>query len=244
MKINVFDTYEQMSAYAAQVIKEEINKKKNLNLGLATGSTPEGMYENLVEFFENDELDFSSVTTFNLDEYCGLTPSHSQSYHYFMDEHLLSKVNVKKENINIPEGDEEKHEDICKAYDKKISQAGGIDLQVLGIGVNGHIGFNEPGDIFVADTHLIDLTDTTIEQNSRFFSNGEEVPKKAITMGIRPIINANKVVLMANGPSKAHAIKISLEGPITPQVPASILQLHEDLIVILDKEAAAELESI
>lgn len=244
MEIHVFETYDQMSSFAAQIVKEEIDKKPDLILGLATGSTPEGLYKNLVDLYKASQVDFSKVTTFNLDEYCGLDPDHDQSYHYFMEKHLLSKVNVDKAKVNIPDGEEARSEDICKDYDRRIEEAGGIDLQVLGIGVNGHIGFNEPGPRFVAGTHLIDLTDTTIESNSRFFTNGEEVPKKAITMGVKPIINARKVILMASGSSKAQAMKISLEGPITPEVPASILQLHDNLVVVLDKQAAADLESI
>lgn len=242
MEIYILEDYDKMSKKAADVIKEQVIQKPNSILGLATGSTPEGMYKYLVEYYENNELDFKDVTTFNLDEYLGLDDLHEQSYHYFMDKHLLSKINVKKENIHIPDGLGIDIDNTCTKYDKAIESAGGIDLQILGIGLNGHIGFNEPGT-FIAETHQVDLTNDTIMANSRFFENQEDVPKMAITMGMKSIMGAKKIILMASGSSKARAIKMSLEGPITPDVPASILQLHQNLIVIIDEEAGALLEN-
>lgn len=241
MKIYVVENYEELSKKAAEIIANEIKMKKDMILGLATGSTPEGMYGELVKMYENDEIDFSNITTFNLDEYYGLEDDHEQSYHYFMDKHLLSKVNVKPENTNIPSGCTKDIEKTCKEYDEKIESYGGLDLQLLGIGVNGHIGFNEPGDIFVGETHIVDLTEDTLDANARFFKSPDEVPNKAITMGMKSIFNAKKILLIASGEGKAEAMRMSLKGPITPEVPASILQLHKDLIVIVDKEAGSKL---
>lgn len=242
MKLYIVENYNELSRKAAEILKGEIKNKKDLILGLATGSTPEGMYAELVKMYENDELDFSDVTTFNLDEYYGLDQDHPQSYYYFMQKHLLSKVNVKKENVNIPCGTTNDVDLTSFEYDKKIDEAGGIDIQVLGIGVNGHIGFNEPGDIFVGETHLVDLTPETLDANARFFTSFEEVPKEAITMGMKSIINSKKILLLASGENKAEAVRMTLEGPITPEVPASILQLHNNLIVIVDKEAGSRIE--
>lgn len=242
MEIYIVEDYNELSKKAAEILKGEIKNKKDLILGLATGSTPEGMYAELVKMYDNNELDFSEVTTFNLDEYYGLEQDHPQSYYYFMQKHLLSKVNVKKENINIPCGTTNDVNSTSCEYDDKIEKAGGIDIQVLGIGVNGHIGFNEPGDVFVGETHLVDLTPETLDANARFFTSFEEVPKEAITMGMKSIINAKKIVLLASGENKAEAIRMTLEGPITPKVPASILQLHNNLIVIVDKEAGSKIE--
>ncbi len=241
MKIYVVENYEELSKKAAEIIANEMSIKKDIVLGLATGSTPEGMYKELVNMYENGEVDFSDVTTFNLDEYYGLEDYHEQSYHYFMDKHLLGKVNVKAENTNIPSGCTDDIEKTCKEYDEKIESYGGLDLQLLGIGVNGHIGFNEPGDNFVGETHIVDLTEDTLDANARFFKSPEDVPKKSITMGMKSIMNAKKILLIASGEGKAEAIYKSLKGPITPKVPASILQLHKDLIVIVDKEAGSKL---
>lgn len=241
MKIYVVENYEELSKKAAEIIAKEIEAKDDMVLGLATGSTPEGMYKELVDMYNDGKIDFSNIVSFNLDEYYGLEDEHEQSYHYFMDKHLLSKVNVKPENTNIPSGCTDNIEKTCKEYDEKIEECGGLDLQLLGIGVNGHIGFNEPGDVFVAETHIVDLTEDTLDANARFFKSQDEVPKKAITMGMKSILNAKKILLVASGEGKADAINISLKGPITPKVPASILQLHNDLIVIVDKAAASKL---
>lgn len=241
MEIYIVEDYDELSKKAAEIIADEIRKKKDMVLGLATGSTPEGMYAELVKMHENDKLDFSEIITFNLDEYYGLEEGHEQSYSYFMKKHLLGKVNIKKENINIPDGCSVDVEKTCIEYDKKIEALGGIDLQLLGIGGNGHIGFNEPGEVFIGETHIINLTEDTLDANARFFKSPEEVPKEAITMGMKSIMNAEKILLLASGTGKANAIYMSLEGPITPNVPASLLQLHKDLVVIVDKEAAAQI---
>lgn len=241
MELIIVDTYEEMSRKAAEILADQIKKKEDSILGLATGSTPEGMYAELANMYKENKINFEKITTFNLDEYLGLEEDNEQSYHYFMDKHLLGKVNIKKENINIPAGISNDIFKTAKEYDEKIESLGGIDVQILGIGVNGHIGFNEPGDVFVAETHKVDLSQETIDANSRFFEKVEDIPRQAITMGMKTIMTAKKVILIANGTSKANAIKITLKGPITPQVPASILQLHRDLIVIVDKEAASKL---
>ena len=238
MRIIITENYDDMSNIATDIIAAQLILNPDSVLGLATGSTPTGMYEGLVKLYNEGRIDFKDVVTFNLDEYCGLPDENDQSYHYFMDKNLLSKVNVAPENINIPSGVAEDMEKTCIEYDEKIQSFGGTDIQVLGIGVNGHIGFNEPGDVFVGETHIIDLDETTIEANARFFEKKDDVPKQAITMGMRSIMSAGRILLMASGSGKAKAIYDAIKGPITPLVPASILQLHEDVIVVVDKEAA------
>ena len=238
MRIIITENYDDMSNIATDIIAAQLILNPDSVLGLATGSTPTGMYEGLVKLYNVGRIDFKDVVTFNLDEYCGLPDENDQSYHYFMDKNLLSKVNVAPENINIPSGVAEDMEKTCIEYDEKIQSFGGTDIQVLGIGVNGHIGFNEPGDVFVGETHIIDLDETTIEANARFFEKKDDVPKQAITMGMRSIMSAGRILLMASGSGKAKAIYDAIKGPITPLVPASILQLHEDVIVVVDKEAA------
>ena len=238
MRIIITENYDDMSNIATDIIAAQLILNPDSVLGLATGSTPTGMYEGLVKLYNEGRIDFKDVVTFNLDEYCGLPDENDQSYHYFMDKNLLSKVNVAPENINIPSGVEDDMEKTCIEYDEKIQSFGGTDIQVLGIGVNGHIGFNEPGDVFVGETHIIDLDETTIEANARFFEKKDDVPKQAITMGMRSIMSAGRILLMASGSGKAKAIYDAIKGPITPLVPASILQLHEDVIVVVDKEAA------
>lgn len=242
MKIYIVENYDELSKKAAEIIAKEIKIKNNIVLGLATGSTPEGMYAELVKMYDKGEIDFSNTCTFNLDEYYGLEDDHEQSYHYFMNKHLLKKINIDKDNTNIPSGCTDEVEKFCKEYDEKIEAEGGIDLQLLGIGVNGHIGFNEPGNHFVGETHIVDLTEDTLDANARFFETPDEVPKKAITMGMKSILNSKKVLLIASGSGKAEAMYMALKGPITPEVPASILQLHNDLIVLVDKEAGVRLE--
>lgn len=238
MRIIITENYDDMSNIATDIIAAQLILNPDSVLGLATGSTPTGMYEGLVKLYNEGRIDFKDVVTFNLDEYCGLPDENDQSYHYFMDKNLLSKVNVAPENINIPSGVEDDMEKTCIEYDEKIQSFGGTDIQVLGIGVNGHIGFNEPGDVFVGETHIIDLDETTIEANARFFEKKDDVPKQAITMGMKSIMSAGRILLMASGSGKAKAIYDAIKGPITPLVPASILQLHEDVIVVVDKEAA------
>ena len=242
MKVIIVENYAEMSKKAAEIIQNQIREKEDSVLGLATGSTPEGMYEELVKMYENNELDFSKVTTFNLDEYLGLDSDNDQSYRYYMNNQLFDKINIKKENTNVPDGISEDVEKTANDYDEKLEKIGGTDIQVLGIGGNGHIAFNEPSDSFVGQTHRVDLTKETIEDNSRFFENYEDVPKEAITMGMKSILSAKKIILLASGKNKAEAIVNSLQGPIIPKVPASILQLHNDLVVIIDKDAGSKLK--
>jgi glucosamine-6-phosphate deaminase len=233
------DNYEGLSNKAASIIASQITLKENSVLGFSTGSTPEGMYSRLVQMYRQGLLDFNKVVTFNLDEYVGLSPDHPQSYHYFMHQHLFNHVNVPPENINIPLGTAENLEEHCRAYDKKIAAVGGIDLQVLGIGVNGHIGFNEPDRCLSAWTCVVDLSEATIKANSRFFNSEDEVPRQAITMGMASILHARRLMLLASGKSKARAIRETLSGKVSTQVPASFLQLHPNAIIVMDKEAAS-----
>ncbi len=237
MRIYKVKDYKSLSEKAAQIIASQVILKPDSVLGLATGSTPEGLYSELIKFYEKGIIDFNEVTTFNLDEYYGMHRHNTQSYYYYMRKNLLDHINVKKENINIPNGladDVEKH---CNEYEANIEKAGGIDIQILGVGRNGHIGFNEPADEFTAITHLVHLQEETIEDNARFFDNIEEVPNKAISMGIKTIMNARKILFIASGANKAQTVYDSLKGPITPTVPASIIQLHRDVTVIVDEEA-------
>lgn len=239
MRIIVVDNYEEMSIEAARIMASCVTLKPDSVLGLATGSTPLGMYSQLINIYNRKEVNFEHVKSFNLDEYYGLNKDNEQSYNYYMNENFFKHINIKPENINIPNGAAENIEEECISYEKKIKEAGGIDIQVLGIGVNGHIGFNEPDVKFEAETHLVQLDEQTIESNARFFESREEVPTSAISMGIKTIMHSKKIVLLANGKSKADAINKALNGKITPDVPASILQLHLDVTVILDKEAAS-----
>ncbi|MBN1066958.1 glucosamine-6-phosphate deaminase [Clostridium botulinum] len=239
MKILVCENYDKLSEKAAQIIMSQITLKSNSILGLATGSTPIGMYKKLVEMYENKMIDFSDVKTFNLDEYQNLPISNDQSYHYFMDDNLFNYINVKRENIHIPNGMANDIENECVKYDNLIKEAGGIDIQVLGIGNNAHIGFNEPTVNFEKKTYVVELEESTKIANARFFNSLDEVPSKAITMGIGSIFESKKIMLLATGKNKAKAIYDTIYGKVTPEVPASILQFHDDLIVILDKEAAS-----
>ncbi len=233
MRIIHTENYEQLSRQAANLIAAQVILKPDSVLGLATGSTPIGAYAELIKMYENGDVDFKNVTTVNLDEYCGLTPDNDQSYRYFMNKHLFSKVNVNPEKTNVPSGIAADPEAECVRYDKLIEDLGGIDLQLLGIGHNGHIGFNEPDDKYTKETHIVKLGESTIEANSRFFDSYDDVPKQAITMGIKSIMNAKKVLLIASGKDKQEIVKKAFYGPVTPAVPASILQLHPDLTVIV-----------
>lgn len=239
MKIYIADDYRQLSVKAASIMASQMILKNNSVLGLATGSTPEGMYAQLVQMYREGTLDFSAVTTFNLDEYVGLNPEHPQSYHYYMHHHLFRHVNIPAQNIHIPSGLEKDFAGFGLLYDQKIESVGGIDLQVLGIGANGHIGFNEPDRHLNVRTHLVELTEETIADNSRFFKTKEEVPIQAITMGMGSIMNARRVLLLASGKGKALAIRETFSGKISTAVPASFLQLHREVILIADREAAA-----
>lgn len=241
MRILVCKNYDEMSKKAAQIIASQVTLKPDSVLGLATGSTPIGMYKNLVKMYNDNELDFSDVKTFNLDEYYQLPRDNDQSYYYFMHENLFDHINIKEENVNIPNGMNEEVEAECEKYDTAIKNIGGVDIQVLGIGHNAHIGFNEPASIFEKGTNLVDLKESTIQANARFFESIDDVPKKAVTMGIGSIFTAKKIMLMASGEGKAEAIYNTVHGNITPEVPSSILQLHEDVVLILDEEAASKL---
>ena len=239
MNIIVVKDYNEMSYEAAQLIAQQITKKRNSVLGLATGSTPNGMYKELINLNQEDKVDFSKVITFNLDEYYGLSPKHPQSYCFFMWNKFFKYVNIRKENIHLLNGITENIDKECKQYEALIKKSGRIDLQVLGIGNNGHIGFNEPDISLNARTHLVNLTAKTIRTNSRFFNTAQEVPKQAITMGIGTIMRARKIILLANGKRKARAIERTINSPITTKVPASVLQLHNDVTIMVDQEAAS-----
>lgn len=241
MRILVCKNYEEMSKKAAQMILSQITLKPNAVLGLATGSTPIGMYKNLVDMYNHGIIDFSEVTTFNLDEYYQLPRTNDQSYYYFMHENLFNHINIRPQNIHIPNGMTSDIEFECEKYDTDIKTSGGIDIQVLGIGHNAHIGFNEPTISFEKGTHLVDLKESTIEANARFFDSIDKVPKKALTMGTGSIFKAKKIMLLASGEGKAEAIYNTVHGKVTPEVPASILQFHNDIVLILDEAAASKL---
>lgn len=238
MKIIVTENAEAMSKRAAKLFIKKIKRKDRIVLGLATGSTPIGLYQELIKAYQEGKVDFSNVETFNLDEYYGLAPTHPASYNYFMHNNLFNYINIPENNIHIPSGIPEEVEEYCEKYENMIKEAGGIDLQLLGIGENAHIGFNEPGTQLGATTQLINLADKTIEANSRFFEDKEEVPKKAISMGIKTIMRAKQIVLLATGERKAQAIYNTIKGPVESSVPASVLQLHPDVTIIVDKPAA------
>ena len=238
MKIIRAKDYQDMSRKAANIISAQVIMKPNCVLGLATGGTPVGTYAQLVDWYNKGDLDFYEVTTVNLDEYRGLPKEHPQSYWYFMNENLFSKVNIDPAKTNLPDGTNLDTAAECARYNGIIHKLGGIDLQLLGIGPNGHIGFNEPGEAFELETHCIDLAPTTIEANKRFFDGNEAlVPKQAYTMGIKTIMQARKVLVVANGKAKAQAVKDAVTGPVTPACPGSILQLHPDCILVADEEA-------
>ncbi len=234
--------YKDMSRRAAGIVAAQIMLKPDCVLGLATGSSPVGLYQNLVEQYKNGDLDFSKVTSVNLDEYKGIGPDHDQSYRKFMNTNLFDHVNIEPSRTFVPNGLEEDSALACDAYEQVIQNTGGIDLQLLGIGNNGHIGFNEPGDAFKCGTHCVKLTQSTIEANKRFFASEADVPRYAYTMGIRGIMQAGKILLIASGRAKAQALKDALYGPVTPSVPASILQLHKDVVVVADEEALELIE--
>ncbi|MCJ7835648.1 glucosamine-6-phosphate deaminase [Cuneatibacter sp. NSJ-177] len=241
MRIYRAKDYEEMSRKAANLIAAQVIMKPDCVLGLATGTTPVGTYRQLVEGYEKGDLDFSAVKTVNLDEYKGLSPENNQSYRYFMNENLFRHVNICLENTNVPNGLAEDAEAECARYNQVIRDLGGIDLQLLGLGVNGHIGFNEPDDAFAKETHLVTLTQSTIDANSRLFDRIEDVPHYAFTMGIRSIMQARKILVVANGENKADIIKKAFFGPVTPQVPASILQMHPDVILVGDEAALGKI---
>ena len=237
MRVIVCENYEEMSKKAAQIVAGQVMLKPDCVLGLATGSTPIGMYENLAKMCEAGELDFSKVSSYNLDEYYPIEKSNRQSYYYFMNEDLFSKININPDNTHIPNGEAKDPFKECEEYEKAVAASGGVDLQILGIGQNGHIGFNEPADALDSYTHLTDLTENTIEANSRFFTEDEVIPTKALTMGIATILKAKKIILLANGKGKSYAVSQLLNDKINTSIPATMLKVHPDVILICDKEA-------
>lgn len=241
MRIYCKEDYKEMSRKAASIIAAQIILKPESVLGLATGSTPIGTYENLVAWYENGDLDFSMISSVNLDEYKGLSGDNDQSYRYFMNQHLFSKVNIDVSRTHVPNGLEPDSDKACAEYNEIIRKSGGIDLQLLGLGHNGHIGFNEPSDEFDKETHCVDLKESTIEANKRFFASEADVPRQAYTMGIQNIMNAKKVLVVVSGEDKADIVAKEFAGPVTPQVPASILQMHEDVTLVGDKAALNKL---
>lgn len=228
MKIYRTKDYDEMSKKAAHIIAAQIVLKPDCVLGLATGSTPVGTYKNLVEWYKNGDLDFSTLSSCNLDEYRGLSPENDQSYRYFMNTNLFDHVNIRKDHTFVPDGQEADSNKACQMYEQIIQDLGGIDLQLLGLGHNGHIGFNEPAEEFPKITHCVDLTESTIQANKRFFEKESDVPRQAYTMGIGTIMSAKKILVVVSGEDKAEILNKIINGPITPQVPASILQLHPE----------------
>lgn len=241
MKIYCEKDYQAMSRRAAAIIAAQVVLKPDCVLGLATGSSPEGTYEELIRRYQAGELDFSQVTSVNLDEYKGLSGENDQSYRYFMDTHLFNHVNIDKSRTFVPDGLEEDSERACGNYNEIIRREGPVDLQLLGLGNNGHIGFNEPADIFEKETHCVNLTESTIEANKRFFEKEEDVPRQAYTMGIGNIMQARKILIIVSGEGKADIVKKAFTGPVTPEVPASILQFHPDVILVGDEAALGKL---
>lgn len=238
MEIKIFDNTNDLAVYAAGIFKEVIEKNARPVLGLATGASPVETYNEMIKLYEKGELSFKNVTTFNLDEYCLLPKDDKNSYYTFMMENLFDHVDIDKNNVNIPDGNAPDIDKYAHEYDKKIADAGGIDIQLLGIGVNGHIGFNEPSDEFSEGTHKVKLTDSTLEANSRYFTDSD-MPHYAITMGIGSIMNAKKIVLIATGEAKANAVFSALKGEVNPLCPASILQTHSDVVFLLDSAASS-----
>lgn len=242
MRLYRAKNYDDMSRKAANILSAQVIMKPNSVLGLATGSSPEGVYKQLIEWYKKGDIDFQEVKTVNLDEYKGLHPENDQSYHYYMKQKFFDHINIDEKNTHIPNGVAEDIEAECKRYNEVIRGMGGVDLQLLGIGSNGHIGFNEPQEAFEKETHCVALTKETIDANARFFESNEEVPKYAISMGIKSIMQAKKILLIASGASKAKALFDTFYGPITPLVPSSILQLHNDVTVVADEEALAKIK--
>ena len=240
MEVIVKKNYEEMSKAAATLFAAEIMENPKTILGMATGSTPVGLYKELVKMYEAGDLDFSQVTTFNLDEYIGLAPEHDQSYHYFMHDHFFDHVNIDPSRINLPNGMEPDEKKECARYDAVLRSVGDVDIQLLGIGRNGHIGFNEPDDYFSKGTHCVNLTESTIEANKRFFASADDVPRQAYTMGVQTIMLARRIVLVVSGENKAETVREAFFGPVTPQVPASILQLHTDVSIVADEAALSK----
>lgn len=239
MKIIIVDSYEEMSIKAASIVQRQLNIKPDCVLGCATGHTPLGMYKELIKAYRRKEVDFEQTVFFNLDEYCNIDPKNKQSYHYYMNHNFFAHVNAKRDNIFILNGMAKDFDQEIKMYDQQIKAKGGIDLQILGIGENGHIGFNEPGESFETGTHIVQLQESTINSNSKYFPSKEDVPTAALTMGTKSIIQARMLLLLANGPEKASVVYETVKGKVTPQVPASIIQLHPNAVLVIEKSAAA-----
>ncbi|MBI3318006.1 MAG: glucosamine-6-phosphate deaminase [Candidatus Omnitrophica bacterium] len=241
MEVIVKESYDEMSKLSAELIADIIRRKPRAVLGLATGSTPLGTYKELIRLHKQEGLDFSRVVTFNLDEYVGLDHGHPQSYHFFMSENFFKQININPKNVHLPDGTAKDIPAFCRWYEEEIVKAGGLDAQLLGIGSNGHIAFNEPGSSLGSRTRVKTLDDKTRQDNARFFRTMGEVPKYAITMGIGTIMDARQLILLANGAGKSDAISKTCEGPITAMVPATIVQLHPRATIIVDKQAASKL---
>ena len=237
MKIIRCKDYADMSRKAANIISAQVILKPNAKLGLATGTTPIGAYQQLIKWYEKDDVDFAEVSTYNLDEYRGLSHDDPQSYHYFMRDNFYDHININLDNTHVPDGSNPNAEEACAEYDALVKAAGYVDLQLLGIGNNGHIGFNEPDEAFSKGTHCVDLTESTIKANSRLFEREEDVPRQAYTMGVQTIMRAKMILVVANGSAKQQAVYDMVYGPVTPRVPASILQLHTNCILVADEEA-------
>ena len=243
MKIIRTKDYRDLSRKAANIISAQMILKDDSVLGLATGSTPIGTYDQLVDWYKKGDLDFSKITTVNLDEYKGRPKENDQSYWYFMNKNLFSRVNIRPDYHFLPDGTNLDSENECKRYEKLIDSLGGIDLQLLGLGHNGHIGFNEPCDAFPQDVHVVDLTESTIEANKRFFASADDVPKQAYTMGVGTILRAKMILLVVSGKDKAEALDAVVNGPITPQVPGSVLRLHPNVIIVADEDALSVMDA-
>lgn len=239
MRIVRCKDYNDMSRKAANIISAQVILNPSTVLGLATGSTPIGAYQQLIKWYEKGDVDFAQVHTYNLDEYRGLSHEDPQSYHYFMRKNFFDGINIDLANTHVPDGADPDAEHACSAYDRMVAEAGFCDLQLLGIGNNGHIGFNEPDEVFSKGTHCVDLTESTIKANSRLFESEDQVPRQAYTMGVQTIMRARSILVVANGPKKAQAVYDMIYGPVTPKVPASILQLHTNCTVVADEEALA-----
>ena len=240
MKIIKAKDYEDMSRKAANIISAQVILKPDCVLGLATGSTPIGAYKQLAAWYEKGDVDFAEVSTYNLDEYRGLSHDDPQSYHYFMRKNFFDHINIDLNNTHVPDGSNPDAAAACSEYDKVVAAAGYPDLQLLGMGLNGHIGFNEPDEYFSKGTHCVNLTESTIEANKRFFASADDVPRQAYTMGVQTIMLARRIVLVVSGENKAETVREAFFGPVTPQVPASILQLHTDVSIVADEAALSK----
>jgi len=241
MRVIVVKSVEEMGREAAAIVAEGMSAKPHYVLGLATGSTPIPLYRELIRLHKEEDLDFATTLSFNLDEYIGISPTHDQSYRYFMDHELFNHVNIVKANTHVPDGMTQDIETHCMIYEATLEDVGGMDCQVLGIGRNGHIGFNEPGSSLASRTRAVDLTDDTIAANARFFASADEVPKRAITMGIGTILESERILVLATGANKAAVVTAALEGPVSVKCPASGLQLHPDVTYVITEDAAAGL---